>query len=568
MYRRTCQLLALFLLWTLSQSGMAQVLEVRCGAAGWQALPDSGVLVNQGQPCWLRVGPSQPGLATPDYLVLQHSPMLRLSLENHSGPAPLELGWRVLLPLAGVAQQASVLRLESHNPAFAERLIPRGSGSLAAMLQVHQRDLMTTLLAATLLLTSAVFTGAFGVAVKESQFLAYGAYALALGLSLLSYRQFDLLLLNTDLGWLWQLATPASTGLLCWLAARFGNFHRHCPGVRRALYLVLALNTVLLLWSLLALTGLPLPALPFSRFQFENYQDMVVESLIMLGGWLVWRSGAPQRQDGLLLMIGLIPSLFIDLVNQVWDPLLPWLARNWDYVPSASLNAALHFNGALTWLTLPAIFCLALARRAWRLHSALVAERNQLEVRVAQRTCELSSANKELEFQASTDALTGVLNRRRMMEQIGHEIERSRRYGLQLSLCMLDIDHFKRINDSYGHLTGDRALVAVAEVLASSLRDADQIARFGGEEFLLLLPETSAQEALTLVERLRHAVAALPLFADRGEHFGVTISGGIAAYAPETDLEHPSGMLTRADHALYEAKTSGRNCVRLAHPAA
>ena len=567
MVRPIRHLLVLLCLWTLSQTGMAQVLEVRCGTAAWQLLPDSGVLVHQGQPCWLRVGPAQAGLATPDYLVLQHSPMLRLSLENHSGSVPLALGWRMLLPLAGVAQEPVVVRLDARNPAFAERLIARGAGSLADMLRVHQRDLMTTLLAATLLLTSAVFTGAFGLAVRDRLFLAYGAYALALGLSLLSYRQFDLLLLDTDLGWLWQLATPASTALLCWLALRFGNFRRFSPRVTRALWLVMALDLTLLLWSLLALTGLPLPALPFSRFQFENYQDMVTESLIMLGGALVWRSAAPERQDALLLTIGLMPSLFIDLVNQVWDPLLPWLERSWGYVPSASLNAALHFNGALTWLTLPAIFCLALARRAWRLHSALVTERNQLEARVAQRTCELSSANKELEFQASTDALTGVLNRRRMMLEIEQEIQRARRYGLQLTLCMLDIDHFKRVNDSYGHLAGDRALVAVAEVLAKALRGADQIARFGGEEFMLLLPETGAQEALGLVERLRLAVAALPLYADRGEQFSVTLSGGIAAYAPESDQQQASGMLTRADHALYEAKRSGRNCVRLAHPA-
>jgi diguanylate cyclase (GGDEF)-like protein len=261
--------------------------------------------------------------------------------------------------------------------------------------------------------------------------------------------------------------------------------------------------------------------------------------------------------------------MFIDLVNQLWDPwLAPWLQAHWNFALSPAQNTALHFNGALTWLTLPAIFCLALARRALHLHTNLVSERNQLEVRVAQRTRELSSANQELAFQASTDALTGLLNRRRMMSQIEHEVERSRRYKLPLSLCMIDIDHFKRVNDSHGHLAGDRALVAVAGLLSGSLRDSDQIARFGGEEFVLLLPETDAALAQGLVDRLRLAVADLQLHADEGIAFTLTISGGIAELDIADHCDDAARMLMRADQALYGAKSGGRNCVKVAHQAA
>ena len=231
---------------------------------------------------------------------------------------------------------------------------------------------------------------------------------------------------------------------------------------------------------------------------------------------------------------------------------------------SPAQDTALHFNGALTWLTLPAIFCLALGRRAWQLHANLVSERRQLELRVAQRTRELSSANQELAFQASTDALTGLLNRRRMMHQIEQEVERARRYKLPLSLCMIDIDHFKRVNDSHGHPAGDRALMAVAGLLSASLRESDQIARFGGEEFVVLLPETDAALAQGLVERLRLAVADLQLQGDDGTLFTLTISGGIAELNAADHCDDGARMLMRADQALYGAKSGGRNRVQVA----
>lgn len=581
MYRRICRVFACLLVWLMCLASpvcMAQqiVPDYRCGAApsDWQSLPEAGLLVARGQACWLRIGPALAAGQQPGYVVLQYSPMLRMTPEPAmpASALALEQGWRILLPQPAPLAAPLTLRLDAANRAFSERVILRGSGDLPTLLQAQQHDLMTTLLAATLLLTSAAFTAAFGFAVREWLFGAYAAYAISLGLSLLGYRRFDLLLFGSDWYWLWQVMTPLSTCLLCWVAPHFGRFHQRSVWVVRALYLIIALDAALLLWSLLGLAGLPLPslaAMPLSRFQFENYQDMVVEFLIMLGGWLVWRAGAAERRDGLLLALCLIPSMFIDLVNQLWDPwLAPWLQAHWGVALSPAQNAALHFNGALTWLTLPAIFCLALARRAWQLHSNLVSERNQLEVRVAQRTRELSSANQELAFQASTDALTGLLNRRRMMSQIEHEVERARRYKLPLSLCMIDIDHFKRVNDSHGHLTGDRALVAVAGLLSASLRDSDQIARFGGEEFVLLLPETDAALAQGLVERLRLAVADLQLHADEGLAFSLTISGGITELDAADPCDDAGRMLMRADQALYGAKSGGRNCVRVAHLAA
>jgi diguanylate cyclase (GGDEF)-like protein len=579
------------LLWAvlLPVHGQAQEpaarLDYRCGAAsqsvsqdGWQPVPEEGVLVARDGGCWLRVGPAPAQAGAPaDYLVLQHSPMLHMTLfDSHGRPVPigrarqdaagpLELGWRLLLPLAGLADGPLYFQLDSANPAYPERVISRGQAPLAEALQAQQRTLMTTLLAGTLLLTSAMFTAAFGLAVREPEFGAYAGYSMALGLSLLAYAQLDTLLLGADFSWLWQVATPLSTCLLCWLAMHFGRFGRSSAWLVRGLYAVIVVDAALLAWSLLALAGVPLPMPQYSRFHFENYQDVVVESLIMLGGWLGWRRGEQDRQDCLLLMFSLMPSMFIDLVNRLWTPVVaPWLLAQWGYALPPAVDHAIHFNGALTWMPLPAMFCFALARRALRLHNALVSERDQLEERIEHRTRDLRSANRELELLATTDGLTGLLNRRSMMERIDHEILRARRYGHGLTLCMVDIDHFKRINDCHGHMAGDRALVAIAAVLTDTMRSIDHIARFGGEEFLLLLTETRPQEAMELIERLRASVAALPLQADDGTAFGLTISVGVAALPASGEGDSVSRLLVRADQALYRAKNGGRNCVMVA----
>jgi diguanylate cyclase (GGDEF)-like protein len=193
---------------------------------------------------------------------------------------------------------------------------------------------------------------------------------------------------------------------------------------------------------------------------------------------------------------------------------------------------------------------------------ALHDERNQLEARVLQRTLELMVANTKLEQLATTDPLTGIGNRRRMTEQINKELERSRRFRHPLSLLMVDIDHFKNVNDVYGHEAGDRAIVAVSRALAGGMRSIDMASRFGGEEFVLLMPETDINVAGSAAERLRADVAALCIAGDKGERITLTISIGVAASHPESDApDSASSLLSRADKALYQAKHEGRDRV-------
>lgn len=165
--------------------------------------------------------------------------------------------------------------------------------------------------------------------------------------------------------------------------------------------------------------------------------------------------------------------------------------------------------------------------------------------------------------QAVTDALTGLPNRRYFDERLESEVGRANRYGKPLTLAMLDIDHFKRINDAYGHAAGDAVLRQVAHVLLEQIRDADFVARYGGEEFVLILPETDVSRALFVAERIRQAVAAASLRLPDGRELSVTASLGIAAF--QGDNGSGDELLRHADRAMYAAKEKGRNRVESHH---
>jgi diguanylate cyclase (GGDEF)-like protein/PAS domain S-box-containing protein len=173
------------------------------------------------------------------------------------------------------------------------------------------------------------------------------------------------------------------------------------------------------------------------------------------------------------------------------------------------------------------------------------------------------SAQKELEERlrtlATTDGLTGIFNRRHFLELAETELERAERYGHATSLAMVDIDHFKRINDELGHATGDAALRALTATLRKELRSMDVVARLGGEEFALLLPETPLRAALSTAERVRRAVAGRS-YAEHGlpAERRVTVSVGVAERQPHESL---AALLERADAGLYRAKSSGRDRV-------
>lgn len=167
-----------------------------------------------------------------------------------------------------------------------------------------------------------------------------------------------------------------------------------------------------------------------------------------------------------------------------------------------------------------------------------------------------------------TDVLTGWHNRRYLQTRLREELARSRRDGSPLTLLLIDIDHFKRVNDNHGHLSGDLVLTEVAQRIESRIRASDVAARYGGEEFVLLLPDTDAVAGRSLAERLRAAVAERPVALADGTELELTISAGLATVTPtraDEDLKTlAESLLARADVALYEAKSAGRDRVAAA----
>ncbi len=188
-------------------------------------------------------------------------------------------------------------------------------------------------------------------------------------------------------------------------------------------------------------------------------------------------------------------------------------------------------------------------------HFALL--RISLERTVANRTAELQEKSAALENLANEDALTGLPNRRQADARLSAEVQRALRYRRPLSIALGDIDHFKAVNDRHAHAVGDAVLAQLGELLPAQLREADLVSRFGGEEFLLLLPETGITEAAQLCERLRRGVAGHDWEAI-APGLSLTISFGVAAMVPGDDR---SSLLARADHALYAAKHAGRDRV-------
>jgi len=187
---------------------------------------------------------------------------------------------------------------------------------------------------------------------------------------------------------------------------------------------------------------------------------------------------------------------------------------------------------------------------------SLVIEKSHLYQQILDLNRQLTQALQQLKEQSSRDALTGLLHRGAIMERLTESLAEAQRHHRPLAVLMADVDHFKQINDGHGHLKGDAVLQAVSQTLQASLRLYDQVGRYGGEEFLVVLSDSDQAEAAVVAERIRQAVADL----SRPE-LAVSISLGLACWQGEESLE---SLLSRADSALYRAKAAGRNRVEAA----
>ncbi|MBI3513119.1 MAG: diguanylate cyclase [Proteobacteria bacterium] len=240
----------------------------------------------------------------------------------------------------------------------------------------------------------------------------------------------------------------------------------------------------------------------------------------------------------------------IDAIGlQLWPlTLLPLYRARTRGVLEASCALTLVLIGAATWLSWPGDDWLSLAPAA---AAVAVVSITAIGLKL------LSKREHQLLLQAYIDPLSGVLNRRSFLELSGKEESRSRRRNYELGVLMVDIDHFKQINDTYGHPSGDAVIRGLADLCAHTLRPSDMVARYGGEEFVISLPETGLDAAMLVAERLRTAVANAPVHTETGV-VRFTVSIGVALCTRANSLAE---AMRRADEALYVAKRHGRNRV-------
>ena len=181
--------------------------------------------------------------------------------------------------------------------------------------------------------------------------------------------------------------------------------------------------------------------------------------------------------------------------------------------------------------------------------------RKRSEEQLQAMVLQLQVSRRTLEQESKTDPLTHLYNRRGMLELLTREMTRSKRYNRPCSLIMCDIDFFKKINDHYGHDGGDQCLITLSQLLQQQLRTQDAMSRWGGEEFLIMLPETNQQQAMVVADKLRQSVAQMP-FHYRNQRIALSITAGVAEFDTRSGLE---ASIERADRALYQGKQNGRN---------
>ncbi len=271
--------------------------------------------------------------------------------------------------------------------------------------------------------------------------------------------------------------------------------------------------------------------------------------------WLAWRAG--DAHNNLFLLLFLSASLGVFVVTSAPSRLLataqaaPIAACALHLLSRQELVPALPYVAGFV----PVLFLVAHHVRSGAVRAVA------LRLQLAKAKAELEVANAELADLAATDELTRIANRRAFLGRATQEVARARRYGHNLCAVMIDIDAFKEVNDRYGHLAGDAVLRAVTRALCGSLRETDILARYGGDEFALLLPETPLEGACKVTERLRQTIEGLAVPVE-GDLLHITMSCGVAQR-----LDHHRSvelLLGDADAALYRAKREGRNRVAVA----
>lgn len=558
--------------WRMAAGSEDNLSAIRAGAAEpWQTVAAGGVL-NQGfsdRAFWLRVA------VAPD-----------------SANRILEVGYPLLDEVSVYWEQAGEI-VQSYQTGdtlpFSSRpiihrnfvfLVPSHTEPLTAWIRVKTGGSVQIPVAIT---PSAQFLA--------NEQIAYGWQAMFLGIVVaLAFYNLILYLMVRHQTYLWYVLAVLCTGavqlnfnglLFQWLWPDSPSINRYFTAPAVGLALSTALLFIIHFLSVKrfapagyrVLQGLLVISLFSVGYGFVgSYQSGIVlvsalGAAVTLAAWVVglavWRSG---QILGGFYVLAWTPLLLGHLVLAVsklgWIPRSPWT----ELAPQAGVALEV----ILLSLALAYRINIERKRRLEAQEHLLDVQRQAnltLETRVRERTEELQRANEQLRAISLTDGLTRVANRRQFDEKLEAEWHRALRHGHKLSLLMIDIDHFKAVNDERGHLVGDDCLVALAWILKNGTqRSGDLVARYGGEEFAVLLPATDLAGARRVAEQMRTAVAATPV--NSGEQAApvrLTISVGVATLTPSADT-HTQELVRRADEALYAAKDAGRNRVEAWQP--
>lgn len=266
---------------------------------------------------------------------------------------------------------------------------------------------------------------------------------------------------------------------------------------------------------------------------------VVIVSAVVLIAYLVVMEG----RDYSLFWLAIYPPVAFFLLGRRWGHITSTLVVGGSLVYVAQVSP----SWAPTSFSVRALINIIVAV------AALIAILRHIERTRSEAFHYLREHSERLEYIAITDPLTGLVNRSRLDQALSRGLQRAKHEQKEFAVILLDIDHFKRVNDTYGHQVGDRILIELAQLLRSNTRGSDTLGRWGGEEFLLVAESCSRQQAKVLAEKIRHAVAAFVFHAD----IRITVSLGIASFQAGDD---ESSLIRRADRALYTAKANGRNC--------
>lgn len=422
----------------------------------------------------------------------------------------------------------------------------------------------------------------------EKEQLSYGWQMVFLGImvAMALYNLFVLLIVRHS-AYLWYVLTVVASALVIlnfngllfqWLWPDSPTMNRYFTAPVIAANVLFAVMFAIhylqirkySLWSyrvMRMITGLSVAGVVFGLIgsyqastAFVSILAALVTPIAFVVGLIVWRKG--QRLGGFYIAAW-TPLLLGHLINSLSKIGLIPASTITDMAPQVGvILEVMLLSFALAYR-----ISLERKRRVKAQDRILEVQRkaNQtLEARVQERTEELEIANERLKALTVTDGLTQVANRRRFDEKLESEWRRARRHQHALSIILFDMDHFKKLNDVWGHLAGDDCLVQVAGTCADIIkRTGDLLARYGGEEFVVLLPETPESGAQLVAERLRKAISSLPIETGASDKtISVTISAGVATLVPDEELT-AQDLLQRADEALYAAKGAGRNRVML-----